>query len=74
MQENKNCYWDKNQQQVTIVPTHTIVHPCIEIMVVKYFQDIPRSVFNINQSRQALQIRTIRLTESDNDFIIVGIL
>ena len=55
MQENTNWYWEqKNQQQVIIVPTQTIVHPCIDVVEVKYVHDILRSVFNINQAKQAL--------------------
>ena len=41
MQENKSWYWEQKQkQQVKIVPTHTIVHPCLDLMVVKYVHGI----------------------------------
>ena len=50
MQEKKKCYWDQKQQkQVIIVPTLTIVHPCVDVVVVKYAHNIFRSICNRNQ-------------------------
>ena len=41
MQEEINWYWDqKQQQQVIIVPTRTIVHPCLDVVTVKGVHDI----------------------------------
>ena len=71
MQEKTKCYWEqKNQQQFIIVPTHTIAHPCFDVIIVKYIHDIPRSDYNRNQLIQALQRYTICLTDSDHDYII----
>ena len=54
MQENTNSYWDqKNQEQVIIVQTRTIVHPCFDIVSVKDVHDIPKSICNRNNARQA---------------------
>ena len=45
MQENTNWYWDqKNQQRVIIVPTLIIVHPCIDVVTVKYVHGINKSI------------------------------
>ena len=53
MQENKSWYWEQKQkQQFIIFPTRTILHPYLDIMVVKYFHDNPRSFFNRNKARQ----------------------
>ena len=53
MQENTNYYWDhKKQQQVIIVPTWTIAHPCIDVVAVKDVHDIPKSIFNRNNSKR----------------------
>ena len=50
IQENKNWYREKKQQQKFIIfPTQTIVHPCVGFVAVKDFHDIPRSVFNSKQ-------------------------
>ena len=63
IQENTNLYWcKKNQQQYTIVTTQTIVHPCIDVVAVKYVHYIPISSCNINQPKKALQRHTICLT------------
>ena len=52
MQENTNCYQEhKNQQQVIIFPTQTIVHPCLDIVSVIYVHDIPKIIFNINHAK-----------------------
>ena len=52
MQEKKNGYWDKkNHQQVIMFPAQTIVHPCLDVLPVKYFSDIIRSVCNRNQQK-----------------------
>ena len=64
----KKGYWEQTQKQNIIVfPTCTIINPCLEIIVVKYFQDIPKSVCNINQSQQDLKISPICITDSDHD-------
>ena len=44
MQEKPNRYWEqRNQQEVIIFPTRTIVHPCIDVLAVKYVHDITKS-------------------------------
>ena len=45
MQEKNNWYWDlKNQKQVIISPTRTIVHPCLDVVTLKYVYDIHKSI------------------------------
>ena len=70
MKENIRWYWEIKPQQVIVVPTRTIVHPCIFVIVVKYLQDIPRGVINRNQSQQYLQRNSICSTESNNSYTI----
>ena len=68
MKENTKWYWEQKQkQQVIVVPTCNILHPCIDVMVVKGVHNNPNSIFNRNQSIQVLKINPIYLTESDND-------
>ena len=65
---------EKNQQQVMVVLKCIMLHPCLDVMTVKYFQYIPRGVCNINQSRKALQRHHIFLTDSNCDYIIEDVL
>ena len=53
-------YWEKtHKKQVIVIPTCTILNPCLDVFVVKYVQDIPRSICNRNQARRDLQRRLI---------------
>ena len=51
-------------------PTHTIVHTCLDVFVVKDVHYITRSDFNINQTRKDLQRHLICLTDYDDDYIL----
>ena len=75
MYERKtNWYWDdKNHQQVIIVPTRDIVHPCLDFVAVKYVHDIPKIICNRNNAKQDLQKHPICLTDSDHDYILEAI-
>ena len=53
-----------------IVPTCTIVHPYIYVIVVTEVRQIPKNLCNRNQACKALQRLHICLTDSGNDFII----
>ena len=63
----------ENHQQLIVFTTHTIVHTCLDVFVVKYVNDIIISVFIINQTRKDSQRHIICLTDSDNDYIIDNI-
>ena len=68
MKENTTWYWEQKQKQKgIIVPTRTIVYPCLDVMVVKYFHGIPRSFCSRNKSIQALQRHPICFIDSDDD-------
>ena len=56
------------------ISTCKIVHPCLDVIVVKYVQDIPKSVCNINQERKDLQRRTIYITDLYHEHILDCIL
>ena len=71
MQENTKWYQDqKKQQQVIIIPTHTIVYPCIDVVAVKYVHDITGIVCNKIQANKDLQRHHTCLTNSDKNYII----
>ena len=61
---------EENQQQVIVVLTHTILHPCIDVVTVKEVHGMLISVFNRNQTKQALQRHPICLTNYDNNYIL----
>ena len=50
MQVDNNWYWNQHtQQHVTTVPTHTILHPRLEVNSVTYFHATPKIVCNKTQ-------------------------
>ena len=71
MKYKTKWYWVQNrQQQVTVVPTCTILHLCLDVFLVKDVHDIPRCVLNINKEIRDLQIHTIYITDYDHDYSI----
>ena len=59
MQEKKKWYWEQKQhQQVIVVPTSTIVHPYLDIFLVKDAHDIP-DVFAIEWYQTTLYTRVL---------------
>ena len=71
IQEKTKWYWyKKQQQQLIIVPTCTIVHPRLSIMIVKYVHDINKIVRNRNQAKKASQINPICLTYSYHNIFL----
>ena len=69
--KKKTSYWDqKKQQNFIIVRTRTIVYQCIDVVSVKYVNDITRSAWYRNQSTQALERNPICMTDFNNGYII----
>ena len=60
----------KKPSTINIFTTHTIVHTCLDVFVLKDGHDITISDFNINQTIKYLQRHLIFLNDSDNDYII----
>ena len=59
MQE-KNWYWKQQPlQQTTIVPTRTILHPCVDVIIIRYVQDTPKKCFSRN--KETKQYKDIQL-------------
>ena len=46
------------------------MHPCLDVVAVKYVHYIPISIFNRNNEKQALRKHPISLTDSDHDYIL----
>ena len=55
-QEKKNWY-RKHQslQQDIMIPTRTILHPCLDVITIIYVQDIPKNLCNRIQARKSIQ-------------------
>ena len=53
MQENTNWYWRLQPLQQTITfPTRTILHPCLEVIIIRYVQEIPNNLFGRNEAKK----------------------
>ena len=49
IQENTNWYWKKQPLQHTIIlPTRTILHPRLEVIIIIYVQEIPKRLCESN--------------------------
>ena len=71
MQENTNWYLKQQPlQQTIIVPTHTILHPCLEVIIIRYVQDILKKFCGGSEAKNAIQRHTIIVTYADYDYIM----
>ena len=53
MQENTNWYWKQQPlQQTILVPTCTILHPRLDVIVIRYVQDTPKNLCSSNQAKK----------------------
>ena len=60
MQENTNWHWRKQPlQQTTIFPTRTILHPRLDVIRIRYVQDIPKNLDNRIQAKKAIHLHPI---------------
>ena len=71
MQENTNWYWkQKPLQQTIIFPTRTIIHPRLEVIIIRYVQEIPKKLLSRNEEKNAIQRHPIIVTDADYDYIL----
>ena len=74
MQENTNLYWEKKPLQHTIiVPTRTILHPRLDVIIIRYVQYIPNKFCIRNEAKKAIQRHPIIMTDADCDYILYEI-
>ena len=52
------------------MPTHTILHPRLEVNAVTYFHTIPTSACYRAQAKESISRQPISLTDSDYDYIL----
>ena len=74
MQENTNCYWKQQPlQQTIIVSTRTILHTPLEVIIIRYVQDIPKKLCGRSEAKKSIQRHIIVVTDADYDCIMDGI-
>ena len=71
MQENTNWYLKQQPlQQKIILPTRTIIHPPLVVIIIRYVQDIPKKICSRNVAKEAIQRNPIIMTDADYDYIL----
>ena len=56
-----------------MVPTCTILHPRLEVIIIRYVQDIPEKFCIRNEAKKEIQRHPIIVTDADYDYILDGI-
>ena len=60
MQENTNWYRKQPPlQQTIVVPTRTILHPRLDVIILRYVQDTPKKLCSRNEAKK--QYKDIQL-------------
>ena len=57
-------------QQTIIVPTRTVLHPSIDVIIIRYVQDTPNNLCNRIQEQKSIQRHPIIITDSNSDYIL----
>ena len=71
MQVDTNWYWNQQpKHHVITVPTHTILHPQLEVIAITDYKAIPAGICSITQSKKAISRQPICLTDADYDYIL----
>ena len=73
-QKNTNFYWKQQPlRQTIIVTTRKILHPRLNVIIIRYVQDVPKNVCNRIQAKKSIQRHPIVITDADYDYILDGI-
>ena len=71
MKVDTNWYFNQQpQHHIITVPTHTILHPQLEVNTVTYFHAIPKIVCNRTQAKKSMSRYPKFFTDSDHDYIL----
>ena len=71
MQEKTNWYQKQQPlQQTIIVPTCTILHPHLDVITIRYVQEIPRKFCNTVQEKNPYKELHICMTDANYDSIL----
>ena len=70
VQEYINWYWEQQSlQQAIIVPTCTILHPRLNVVIIRCVQDIPNNFCDRPQAITPIQVHTIFMIDDEYDYI-----
>ena len=67
------CNWylkQQSMQHTIIVPTRTIIHPCLDVFRITDVQDIPKTICNRIQAKKSIQRHPIFMTYVHYDYIL----
>ena len=71
MQENTNWYWKQQPlHQTILVPTRTILHPSLEVIIIRCVEDTPKKLCGRRKAKKSIQRHPIIVTDADYDYII----
>ena len=62
------------KEQIYILSTRAIVHPCLDVIVIKDVESVSRGICNNKQALHTLQIQPIFITSLYNSYILYEIL
>ena len=69
--EKTNWYWKQQPLQHTIIfPTRIIRNPRLEVIILRYVQDIPKKLCGRDEAKKSIQIHPIIMTDADYDYIL----
>ena len=57
-------------QQTIIVPTRTILHPILEVIIIRYVQDTPKKLCGRSKAKKGIRRHPIIVTDADYDYIM----
>ena len=69
MKAKKLALKKNRTKQIVMIKTHNIVHTCLDVSVIKYVADIPRSTCN-KKPRQSVQRQPICISDAGHDYIL----
>ena len=71
IQGKTNCYWKQQPlQQTIIVITRKIIHPRLDVITIRYVQDIPKNIFIRIQAKKFIQRHPSIMNDADYDYVL----
>ena len=71
MQDSINWHWKQQPLQQTIIfTTRKTLHPCLNVIIIRYAQDIPKNICNKIQAKNSIQRHPMFMTDYDYDYTL----
>ena len=71
MKEKTNFYWQKNKNKdIFAISTLTILHPCLDVLAIKYVAEIPKIICYLKKAFRAIQRQPIFISDPDHEYIL----